>query len=295
MVSSITDGKFATLLPPQETCTSGSALFKAQDSNQHSSGQEFISLTNVGNAAIEGSVLCPNHVAFPVADQISSSATPDTDSHSGKRKSWLQDKQLARSLRYMPNWSYVTQRSLPPREIPRCHANAKEWPDLGSRTEELEVRNYHSVSNSRVRVKPRFRNLYASSSCSRQDLKPVQVEKINAVLYRKCDNKVSEGIRGASCEPKLVMLNKDFIVTSPVRENLLVTIALTSPRRGEDQLELAVKGPSHILIGRFTAFSSFSRFKLCQDALRVKFEQNAGGSSTISEVYSSRGCTVLNL
>lgn len=293
------DKKFASLLRRDQslqTCSLSScdsrAFRKTQDSFQQTTGHEFRPAVRYA-AVQESSVLCADHVSFlvqgdgdtPVADQGSSSSIPVVDYHSGKNKSSLQDERRARSLRYVPSWLDVAQRSLPSREIPRCHENAKEWPHLGTHTEELEVCNDHSVSNySRTRVKHRFRNFYASSSSSSQDVKPVQVEE-NAVHRKFKKASEAELGRGASCEPKLVMLNKDFIVTSPVLENLLVTIALTSQRRGEDQLELAVEGPCQVLIGRLTAFSSFSRFKLCRDALRVKFEQNAGGSSTISEVY----------
>jgi hypothetical protein len=96
-------------------------------------------------------------------------------------------------------------------------------------------------------------------------------------------------------QPVLLMLNTDFAVTSPVRENLLLTIALTqrgSPKDHEAGHEAVAKSSEtrrsrvqlQVLVGQFKAFSSFLRFRLGADALRVKFEQNAGGSSTISEV-----------
>ena len=96
-------------------------------------------------------------------------------------------------------------------------------------------------------------------------------------------------------QPVLLMLNTDFAVTSPVRENLLLTIALTqrgSPKHHEAGHEAVAKSSEtrrsrvqlQVLVGQFKAFSSFLRFRLGADALRVKFEQNAGGSSTISEV-----------
>ena len=96
-------------------------------------------------------------------------------------------------------------------------------------------------------------------------------------------------------QPVLLMLNTDFAVTSPVRENLLLTIALTqrgSPRDGKAGHEVVAERSKsrssrvqlQVLVGKFKAFSSFLRFRLGADALRVKVEQNAGGSSTISEV-----------
>jgi hypothetical protein len=40
----------------------------------------------------------------------------------------------------------------------------------------------------------------------------------------------------------------------------------------------------HVFVGHFIAFSSFLGFRLGQEAHRVRYESNAGGTSTISEV-----------
>ena len=229
----------------------------------------------------------------------SSSALPTSDPLRSENKSWQKEgremQQARYSLRYVPNRSYVLQRSLSPTELPQCHDNVKDWPALGSnqsRTGGVEIRcNDTLVSDSRLRAKPRFRALYTRSSQSgHEDLRQDSVRGDNAT--RGIQGQLRDEARG---EAKLIMLNRDFTVTSPVRENLLVTIALTSQRsaraegEGEEELELAVTDPLkpvQILIGKFTAFSSFLRFELGRDALRVKFEQNAGGSSTISEVLT---------
>jgi hypothetical protein len=119
-------------------------------------------------------------------------------------------------------------------------------------------------------------------------------------------------------EPVLVMLNSDFIITSPVKENLLLTIALTQKRGGSQQAvddddddnnddggtgclqpaadqqqihelhhKVADVSVHQVLVGQFIALSSFLGFELGQDALRVRCESNAGGTSTISEVKFS--------
>jgi hypothetical protein len=119
-------------------------------------------------------------------------------------------------------------------------------------------------------------------------------------------------------EPVLVMLNSDFIITSPVKENLLLTIALTQKRGGSQQAvddddddnndddgtgclqpaadpwqnhelhhKVADVSIHQVLVGQFIALSSFLGFELGQDALRVQCESNAGGTSTISEVKFS--------
>jgi hypothetical protein len=119
-------------------------------------------------------------------------------------------------------------------------------------------------------------------------------------------------------EPVLVMLNSDFIITSPVKENLLLTIALTQKRGGSQQAvdddddddnnddggtgclqpaadqqqihelhhKVADVSIHQVLVGQFIALSSFLGFELGQDALRVRCESNAGGTSTISESLS---------
>lgn len=78
--------------------------------------------------------------------------------------------------------------------------------------------------------------------------------------------------------PLHVMLNSDFIVTSPLKQNLMLTVALSQKKR-EDLEKL-------ILVGHFRAFLSFRQFGLGPDALRVRTEANAGGTSTISEALS---------
>jgi hypothetical protein len=114
----------------------------------------------------------------------------------------------------------------------------------------------------------------------------------------------------------LVMLNSDFIITSFVKKNLLLTIALTQKRGGNQQAvddddnndddgtgslksaadqqqnhelhhKVADVSIHQVLVGQFIALSSFLGFELGQDALRVPCESNAGGTSTISEVKFS--------
>jgi hypothetical protein len=103
--------------------------------------------------------------------------------------------------------------------------------------------------------------------------------------------------------------NKDFIVTSSLNENLMLIIALKKRKKkkqyhlgnqflkGKD-LQLVMKHNNsnnylgkmdvvprqHVFVGHFTAFSSFLGFRLGQEAHRVRYESNAGGTSTISEV-----------
>lgn len=127
----------------------------------------------------------------------------------------------------------------------------------------------------------------------RDSTQPCNVVNTVSTNVNRRGTRAKELVSGA--QPILVMLNTDFIVTSPVKENLLLLIALTQKRgsqavEGAD-LQLAKKhndkGKTHqVLVGQFTAFSSFVGFGLGRDALRVKYEQNAGGSSTISEVKS---------
>lgn len=252
-----------------------------------STGQKFASASNVSKRR-DGDE--PIH-------QVSSSALLATDSLCCEKKSWQKEEdrekqqaKLCNRLRYVPNWSYALQRSLPPTELPRCHDNAKDWPALGNNESQTEEVQRRCNETSVFRAKPRFRAFNVRSSHPRyEDLRQDSVREGNATRGNKT---VTEEVRG---EAKLMMLNRDFTVTSPVRENLLVTIALTSQRsikgeEEEEELERAVKEPNlkpvRVLIGKFTAFSSFLQFKLCRDALRVKFEQNAGGSSTISESLS---------
>ncbi|MCO5573390.1 hypothetical protein L7F22_027161 [Adiantum nelumboides] len=91
--------------------------------------------------------------------------------------------------------------------------------------------------------------------------------------------------------PILLMVNKDFIVTSPLKENLLLTLALmgrqstaNTPENAEPQCLQGTK--KQVLVGQFKAFSSFLHFILGHDATRVRTESNAGGTSTISECLS---------
>eukprot|EP00250_Pteridium_aquilinum_P008991 c18363_g1_i1 orf=2-1942(-) len=90
--------------------------------------------------------------------------------------------------------------------------------------------------------------------------------------------------------PILLMLNKDFIVTSPLKENLLLTLALMGRRQtAEDDVQSQLpegETKRQILVGQFKAFSSFLHFMLGRDATRVRTESNAGGTSTISESLS---------
>jgi hypothetical protein len=48
--------------------------------------------------------------------------------------------------------------------------------------------------------------------------------------------------------------------------------------------EMDVVPRQHVFVGHFIAFSSFLGFRLGQEAHRVRYESNAGGTSTISEV-----------
>lgn len=77
----------------------------------------------------------------------------------------------------------------------------------------------------------------------------------------------------------LLMLNKDFMVSSPVKQNLLLTLWLTTERKCSKQQQ-------QIFVGHFTAFSSYLQFLLGHDATRVRTESNAGGTSTVSESLS---------
>ncbi|XP_024364790.1 uncharacterized protein [Physcomitrium patens] len=237
--------------------------------------------------------------------QVSSVASLTTESSSKNINSRLQEQtekqqasKICQHLRYVSNYCRALQNYLPTSGLRQIQACAEEWPALGNsftvaqrRAEELE--SYKpTVPISRYRNKTRFWDFHASSSLRlRQDPQLVQrqnlrhVAKEGAVNGKVVENKVHE--------PKLMMLNNDFAVTSSLRDNLLITIALTerecSTQFVEDQeeLKLGLKEQAHlVLLGRFTAFSSFLQFKLCHDALRVKYEQNAGGSSTISESLS---------
>lgn len=95
--------------------------------------------------------------------------------------------------------------------------------------------------------------------------------------------------------PILLMVNKDFIVTSPLKENLLLTLALmgrhpmaNAPEdlHAQTQILEGTETKRQVLVGQFKAFSSFLHFMLGQDATRVRTESNAGGTSTISECLS---------
>ncbi|EFJ08370.1 hypothetical protein SELMODRAFT_428953 [Selaginella moellendorffii] len=116
------------------------------------------------------------------------------------------------------------------------------------------------------------------------------------------------------------MLNKDFVVISPLKENLLLTLALAEHRRpstppsfdeASSAADLFETSPEvtevarvaaaaatatattavgdakrrQVFVGRFEAFSSFVKFGLGRDAMRVATESNAGGTSTISEWF----------
>ncbi|KAI5071300.1 hypothetical protein GOP47_0013551 [Adiantum capillus-veneris] len=93
--------------------------------------------------------------------------------------------------------------------------------------------------------------------------------------------------------PILLMVNKDFIVTSPLKENLLLTLALMGrqstanvPENEHAQCLDETGTRRQVLVGQFKAFSSFLHFMLGHDATRVRTESNAGGTSTISESLS---------
>ncbi|XP_024520110.1 uncharacterized protein LOC9662431 isoform X2 [Selaginella moellendorffii] len=121
--------------------------------------------------------------------------------------------------------------------------------------------------------------------------------------------------------PVYLMLNKDFVVISPLKENLLLTLALAEHRRpstppsfdeASSAADLFETSPEvtevarvaaaaatatattavgdakrrQVFVGRFEAFSSFVKFGLGRDAMRVATESNAGGTSTISESLS---------
>lgn len=77
--------------------------------------------------------------------------------------------------------------------------------------------------------------------------------------------------------PMHLMLNTDFIVTSPLKQDLMLTLALTDRKRELEKV---------ILVGHFRALLSFKNFGLGPDAMRVRTEANAGGTSTISEALS---------
>ncbi|KAG6553000.1 hypothetical protein Mapa_005337 [Marchantia paleacea] len=93
--------------------------------------------------------------------------------------------------------------------------------------------------------------------------------------------------------PKLSMFDQDFVVTSSLREHLLLMIALsrkvTNP---ENSLGEAASGSTRptrrpkVFKGNFKAISTFVAFNLGRDAQRVLHEPNAGGSSSISESLS---------
>ncbi|XP_057823422.1 uncharacterized protein LOC131035699 [Cryptomeria japonica] len=74
-----------------------------------------------------------------------------------------------------------------------------------------------------------------------------------------------------------LMVNTDFIVTSPLKQDLMLTLALIHRERDLEKL---------IFVGYFRAFLSFRNFGLGPDALRIRTESNAGGTSTISEALS---------
>ncbi|KAH7387330.1 hypothetical protein KP509_16G017100 [Ceratopteris richardii] len=99
--------------------------------------------------------------------------------------------------------------------------------------------------------------------------------------------------KSACFPPIFLMVNRDFIVISPLKQNLLLTLSLMGRNSTADAAEDA---PSpipktnsmkrQILVGKFKAFSSFGHFMLGHDAKRVRTESNAGGTSTISESLS---------
>lgn len=91
--------------------------------------------------------------------------------------------------------------------------------------------------------------------------------------------------------PKLSMFDQDFIVTSSLREHLLLMIALSRKVANADTAfgeaasgSARPKRRAQVFKGNFKAVSTFVAFKLGRDAQRVLHEPNAGGSSSISEV-----------
>ena len=84
-----------------------------------------------------------------------------------------------------------------------------------------------------------------------------------------------------------VLISADFVVSSRVQENLLLSIALQ--RKDSDCNNGKTRGrritvSPNILLGVFTSSSPFNRFTLGYHATRVAIEPNAGGASVVSEV-----------
>jgi hypothetical protein len=130
----------------------------------------------------------------------------------------------------------------------------------------------------------------------------------NITMYKELCKGVLKS-KMAFAQKEVPNYNKDFIVTSSLNENLMLIIALKKKKKkkqyhlgnpflkGKD-LQLVMKHNNsnkylgkmdvvpkqHVFVGHFTAFSSFLGFRLGQEAHRVRYESNAGGTSTISEV-----------
>ena len=94
--------------------------------------------------------------------------------------------------------------------------------------------------------------------------------------------KETEDVAARAC-PVAMMISTDFIVSAPVRENLLLTIALRQHERREEE-EGASESKGKVFLGYFSTKFPFSRFVLGYDATRVACEPNAGGQSVVSEV-----------
>jgi len=131
----------------------------------------------------------------------------------------------------------------------------------------------------------------------------------NITMYKKLCKGVLKSKMAFAQKEVVPNYNKDFIVTSSLNENLMLIIALKKKKKkkqyhlgnqflkGKD-LQLVMKHNNsnnylgkmdgvprqHVFVGHFTAFSSFLGFRLGQEAHRVRYESNAGGTSTISEV-----------
>lgn len=106
-------------------------------------------------------------------------------------------------------------------------------------------------------------------------------DKTNAEIKLIRSNPISGGCKAQS---RSLLLSRDFIVTSSVHDNLLISIALQKDRK--DCIFEGYQEDKHrvVLVGVFKAICPISKFSLGHHATRVATEANAGGSSVISEV-----------
>eukprot|EP00897_Mesotaenium_endlicherianum_P000978 jgi/Mesen1/10881/ME000935S10222 len=115
-------------------------------------------------------------------------------------------------------------------------------------------------------------------------------------IDRKRFKRPSEGALERT--PVSLLVSTDFVVASPVRDNLLLTIVMQQLRHaaagGHRSSEEALassyddnnSGTGRVFTGFFMARSPFKKFVLGTDATRVATEPNAGGASTVSESLS---------